>query len=151
MTYRKADCIELIDSNMSFTMLDPAVKAENCGVSTWIDNTRWEFNSDNEMNIQGSDLVKVARIFGVDASEEDVVSDLSFTDKEGRGISKVERAGDIQIPIWKGWPRDTVVYELLVCIAENGSVDIRFREVEDGEKGEITYNGRYYVEWSQAV
>lgn len=96
------------------------------------------------ITIAGSDLVKIAKIFGIDADESDIVYHKKYSSER----SRVEFAGDIIIPIWRGRTEEIVVDDLLIRTNLNGSLDIDIHFNEDEEAGRITYNGRYYVEWS---
>lgn len=135
---KEANYLELIDNNMCFVI---ALNDEkNNTITSLHEMAREEFEVENEVRISGSDIVKVAKIFGIDADEKDIVG-------KNYGKRAAIFAGDIEIPIWKAYPYKTECQKLLVSISESGVLDVEVVfSATDIQK--ITYNGRFYIEWS---
>lgn len=155
MAYRAALGIDLIDSHIGFRLFEGTRKRKTKAgseyrvedvASTWTDSLEEGSVSYQQIHILGSDLVKAAKIFGVEAAESDIVRRFiqKYNDDKPYWIN--EEAGDIVVPIWRGETEKITVRNLRAQINGQGGIDIAFEE-QNGYHSEISYQGRSYVQW----
>lgn len=164
MAYEKAVCIELIDINIVFRMLDELSTSEyianhpdsDTRFSKWDilqfardpDVMRLNLEAEKYPHVLGCDLVKIAKIFGADVNEEDVVRHVAYRTVDNvQKKEEVEFAGDIIIPIYRGHSIEVVVQHLGAQVNDNGTIDIETLYDRGDSLDRMSYNGVYFVEW----
>jgi hypothetical protein len=99
---------------------------------------------DHQFNISGSDLVKIAKIFGVDSEEHYPVGTPHQTPE---GKIRQRQARDVSIPIFVPLLEPVEVEDLVIDIDGN-RLDINV-EWEGGSKNRFSYSGRYFIHWQE--